>query len=122
MLPCGLKVLLVEAEPLVAMDIEDMLRDIGCEVVAVASTLPEAINKAGIVEVDIALVDVFFGGEPHSEIAGLLAKRTIPVLFTAPPSAGQSLDGRTMSKPFGHAELSFALVAAARPQKGSTDA
>jgi CheY-like chemotaxis protein len=48
----GRKVLLVEDEALVAFLIEDMLVDLGCEVVASAAQLSRALEKAETVAAD----------------------------------------------------------------------
>jgi PAS domain S-box-containing protein len=77
----GKRIIIVEDEPLVSMDMESTLVAAGCEVVGVAGTLAAAraliANAAG----DAALVDVNLGGQPVDEIAAILTKRNIPFAF-----------------------------------------
>ena len=54
----GAKVLVLEDETLVSMMVEDMLLDLGCEVVGPASTLPEAQALAETADIDAALLDI----------------------------------------------------------------
>jgi DNA-binding NarL/FixJ family response regulator len=60
----GLRVLVVEDEMMVSMLIEDMLGELGCEVVGPASRLDEAMLLAKEAELDCAVLDVNLGGPP----------------------------------------------------------
>src|SRR3546814_4915400 len=56
------KVLIIEDEPIIAMDLETIVRDLGHEVTAVAVTRDEAVREAmaerpGLVLADIQLAD-----------------------------------------------------------------
>ena len=52
----GVRILLVEDEALVAMSVEDMLADLGCEVTASAENLDVAIEKTRAVGFECALL------------------------------------------------------------------
>lgn len=76
----GRRVLLVEDESLVAMLAEDMLLDLGCEVV-VAMRLDRALNHARTERFDLAVLDVNLGDARSYPIADLLFERRTPFLF-----------------------------------------
>ncbi len=111
----GKRVLLVEDEALVAMLVEDMLADEGCEVAATASRLGEALALAGDpgLEIDIAILDVNLAGEPVFAVAEVLAKRGVPFAFATGYGAGGLPDGwksrPTLQKPFTAADVHAVL-------------
>ncbi|HEY9057563.1 MAG TPA: response regulator [Aurantimonas sp.] len=78
----GLKIFVVEDESLVAMQLEDMLFDLGCEVVGLAMRLNGAheMIDAGI-EVDVAILDVNVGGEKVYPVAERFRSAGVPVIF-----------------------------------------
>lgn len=78
----GLKVLLVEDESLLAMDVEFLLQDFGCTVVAWASSVEDALGVAETAEFDLAVLDVSVARKLVFPVAELLARRGIPFLFT----------------------------------------
>jgi len=77
----GKRVLVVEDEPIVAMAAEDMIAELGAEVVGSASRLDEAMALASSVDVDFALLDVNLNGERSDAVAGTLRARSIPFAF-----------------------------------------
>jgi CheY-like chemotaxis protein len=77
----GLRVLVVEDEALVAILLEDMLADLGCEVVASAPRVGTARDLVGQKNVDCAILDVNVGGETVYSIAELLAQQGVPFMF-----------------------------------------
>ncbi len=77
------RILIIEDEPIIAMDIEMIVRDLGHDVVAVATTHAEAVaeaqaHKPGLVLADIQLADNSSGIEAVQEI---LADVKLPVIF-----------------------------------------
>jgi len=77
----GKRVLVVEDELLIGLELEQSLTDAGCAVAGPAESVDQAkelINGAGL---DAALLDVNLAGRPVDEIAGLLAERDIPFAF-----------------------------------------
>jgi len=76
----GKRVLLVEDEFLVALDIEAELEDCGASVVC-ASTLAQARAKAENDVFDAAVLDLNLHGEASYPIADLLSERRVPFLF-----------------------------------------
>ena len=76
----GRRVLLVEDESLVAMLAEDMLVDLGCEVV-VAMRLDKALAQVRTTSFDLAVLDVNLGDARSYPVADLLFERSTPFLF-----------------------------------------
>lgn len=76
----GRRVLLVEDESLVAMMVEDMLLDLGCEVV-LAMRLDKAVALARTETFDVAVLDVNLGEGRSYPIADILFERCTPFLF-----------------------------------------
>ncbi len=77
------RVLIIEDEPIIAMDIEQIVRDLGHQVTGVAVTRDEAVKLAnddrpGLVLADIQLADDSSGIDAVKEILG---KFTVPVIF-----------------------------------------
>jgi CheY-like chemotaxis protein len=110
-----LRILVVEDEMLVAMNIEDMLLELGHEVAGLASRLGPALALAGESRFDAAMLDVNLAGEPSFPVADLLIERGIPFLF-ATGYGRQGIDERyrdrpMLQKPFRTEELGRALAA-----------
>jgi CheY-like chemotaxis protein len=105
----GVKVLVVEDEGLVAMMIERMLEDLGCEVVASVAHISKAMVVAGEADIDLALLDVNVAGAPVFPIADILRARGIPFIFSTGYGASglpREFSGhQVMSKPFCEDEL-----------------
>jgi PAS domain S-box-containing protein len=77
----GTRVLVVDDEPLVAMDVAGILVEAGCEVLGPAGTLSAAKALISRSEFDIALLDANLGGQPVDELAAAVADRKIPFAF-----------------------------------------
>lgn len=77
------RVLLVEDEPLVAMDLRFELEDAGATSVTIARTLPEALDLASTGRLDLALLDGNLGGQPVDRVAEVLAGRGVPFCFVS---------------------------------------
>jgi CheY-like chemotaxis protein len=113
-----MRILIVEDEMLVAMNIEDMLIDLGHEVAGIASRLDAAISLAREAELDAAVLDVNLAGERSFPVADILVERSVPFLF----ATGYGLQGIAeryrdrvvLQKPFRAADLGDALAALCR--------
>jgi len=77
----GKRILLIEDEPLVAMDVESTLTAAGCKVVGQAATLERAKQLIEESDCDAALVDVNLAGQPVDELATLLTRKNRPFAF-----------------------------------------
>lgn len=109
----GLKVLVVEDEMLVSMLVEDMLSDLGCEVVGPAAEIDEAMTLAQSADIDLALLDVNLAGKPIFPVADALKARGVPFAFASGyGEAGLTEDHKgaaVLQKPFREADLARAL-------------
>jgi CheY-like chemotaxis protein len=114
-----LRILVVEDEMLVAMNIEDMLLELGHDVAGLASRLEPALALASEGRFDAAMLDVNLAGDPSFPVADLLAERKIPFLFaTGYGRAGIEERFRhhpILQKPFRAAELAAALASLGLP-------
>jgi CheY-like chemotaxis protein len=112
----GTKVLVVEDEGFVALMIEDMLEDLGCQVIASVPTLKQACMFAQTAEIDLAVLDINLGGDRSFPAAKILRERGIPFIFsTGYGAAGlpAELSGSpVLGKPFSAEELKEKLQAA----------
>jgi PAS domain S-box-containing protein len=77
----GKRILVIEDEPLVAMDVESSLTAAGCEVVGPAATLERAKLLIEESDCDAALLDVNLAGQPVDELATLLTRKNRPFAF-----------------------------------------
>ena len=112
-------VLIIEDEPIIAMDIEELVRDCGHSVIGVAATESEAVaiamrSKPGLILADINLG---LGGDGTSAVARILRRYQVPVIFvTAYPE--RLLTGETVepafviTKPFDPMTLAIATYQA----------
>jgi CheY-like chemotaxis protein len=77
----GLRVLVVEDEPLVAMDIAAVLRRAGAVVLGPAHRLEPALGLAAKEALDGALLDINVAGASVFPVADALAARGVPFMF-----------------------------------------
>lgn len=109
----GLRVLVVEDEPIVAMCLEDILIDMGCTVVGPASTLAHGLALATAEALDVAILDINLGATVTSApIAEALAARSIPTIFATGYGyrATGIADGAVVAKPYGEQAIRAALA------------
>lgn len=115
--PTPLKVLIVEDEAIVAMFLEDVVLDLGHEVVATAGRLDRALALANDLAYDLAVIDVNLNGETTYPLADCLAARGIPFIFATGYGA-DAIDAKwanapMLQKPFQAHELAAAIARAA---------
>jgi CheY-like chemotaxis protein len=98
------RIIIVEDEAMIAIMLEDMLEDLGCEVAASFGDLASALswlNRCGD-EIDGALLDVNLAGQTVFPIADLLYAKGKPFGFvtsyTAVPQA-RSYHAQVLNKP-----------------------
>ena len=77
----GLRIRVVDDEPLVAMMIEDLLADLGCDVVGPVGSVAEALPLAEAGGLSGALLDVNLGGELVYPVAAALQRDGTPFAF-----------------------------------------
>jgi PAS domain S-box-containing protein len=105
----GKRILVIEDEPLVAMDMESTLTAAGCKVVGSAATLERAKLLIEESNCDAALLDVNLAGQPVDQLATLLTRNNLPFAFVtgygreALPSGFRG--AVVLGKPFGADQL-----------------
>lgn len=77
----GKRVLIVEDEYLVALEVENTLHDAGCVVVGPFASVQEALEALEVEKVDLALLDVNVAGKLVYPVAYLLEEAGTPFLF-----------------------------------------
>jgi CheY-like chemotaxis protein len=114
----GLGVLIVEDEAMVAMLLEDLLHELGCHVVEIASRVETALTSILARIFDVAILDVNLKGETSYPVADVLELRKVPFLFATgygteaiPEKYRQRV---VLQKPFKKHELEEALLRALR--------
>jgi CheY-like chemotaxis protein len=92
------RVFIVEDEYLIRMLLEDMLADLGYEIVAAVGTIAEAADIATNAQFDVAILDVNVDGKEIYPVADILAKRGLPFVFVTGYGEG-SLTARYRGRP-----------------------
>ena len=70
-------ILILEDEMLIALDIEQMLIELGHKVVAVCTRVPAALVAAGRDQIDFAVLDINVAGVPSFPVAGVSRERQV---------------------------------------------
>ena len=100
----GLRVFVVEDEPMIRIMVTDMLEELGYRVVAEAGDVEEAAKRARSADFDLAILDVNVRGKLITPVAELIRARGRPIIFaTGYGSEGlpeEFRDFPALSKPF----------------------
>ena len=98
------RILIVEDENIVALDIERSLQRLGYEVVERASRGEEAIEKAAAHRPDLVLMDIRLKGEMSGiEAADTIRKHSgVPIVFLTACADEQTLQRAKLAEPFGY--------------------
>ena len=112
------KVMVVEDEAIVSMDIQGSLVHLGYEVVATATSGEEAIEQAGEHRPDMILMDIMLMGDMNGiEAAKVIRERfSIPIIYLTAYSSNEMLEQAMTTgpysyliKPFNREELNSAV-------------
>ena len=114
--PAAKRVLIVEDEVLVLIHLEDLMNDLGHEVVGQALRIDTAMALARESAIDFAVLDINVAGTKSFCVADILRERGIPFAF----ATGYGIDGvmegyrdvPTLQKPYSQDDLerTIALV------------
>src|SRR5215510_15230033 len=98
------RLLVVEDERIVSMDLQRRLRSMGYEVVGSAVSGEEAIQKAEALHPDMVLMDVMLDGELDGiQAAEIIRKRlNIPVIYLTAYADSSTLERAKITEPFGY--------------------
>ena len=89
----GRRVLIVEDQPLIAMEMENMLTGLGHFVTATATRIGKALSLAEGSEFDLAVLDINLAESNTFQVAAILRKRGIPFFFTSGYGRDGLIDG-----------------------------
>lgn len=116
----GKRILVVEDEALLSMDLEASLAAAGCHVVGPAATVETARKLITHEQCDAALLDVNLSGHPVDELAAALTKHAVPFAFLTgygrealPRGFGEA---KMLGKPFSQHEVLAMLAQLLTPR------
>jgi PAS domain S-box-containing protein len=103
------KLLIVEDEPIVALDLQQEVEQLGCEVVALAESADEALVAAEICRPDLVLMDVrIVGSMDGIQTARLLRTAyQVPVIFLTSYSDEATIARAVKENPYGYLTKPF---------------
>ena len=108
------RILVLEDEPLIAMDIEHILRDAGASKVALCTAL-DAEELQRFASYDAAVLDLNIGGTSSFPVAEALKRHAIPFIFVSGSQVSSESpilnDVAVVSKPFDRDDLVQSLCA-----------
>ena len=98
------RILVVEDEAIIGMNIEEMLQDAGYEVAAIAVSAPEALLAADLSRPDLILMDIHIRGDLDGvEVANRIrSEHNLPVIFLTGHADPATLERARVSEPFGY--------------------
>jgi CheY-like chemotaxis protein len=108
----GLRVLVVEDEPIVAMMLEDMLEELGCELAGSAASIEDGLRLAERGGFDVAVLDVNLNGRRSDPIADALLRDGTPFVYATGYGAAAVEPGssaRVLQKPYTLTQLCAVL-------------
>ena len=114
----GLRVLIVEDEFVIAFELSSILDDLGCVVLGLAASVPEALRLLAADPPDVTLLDINLNGTRSTPVALALAAGGLRfVAVTAYANLPEPVfDGvPIVAKPFWPEQIRDALLALARP-------
>ncbi|HYG88094.1 MAG TPA: response regulator [Azospirillum sp.] len=114
----GLRVLVIEDEVLIAMDIAAVLTEAGCDVIGPLNRVDEALQAIERERVDAAIMDINLNGATSLPVADALDERGTPFLFLTGYEADQIPPRHSfrpvLTKPWEPSVLLTELAAAVR--------
>jgi CheY-like chemotaxis protein len=98
------KILVVEDEVVVAMEIRKRLASLGYDVTAAASTGEEALSRAAETKPDLVLMDILLKGEMDGLQAGqkIRSDFAIPVIYLTAHSDEATVQRAKLTEPYGY--------------------
>ncbi|RWC04268.1 MAG: response regulator [Mesorhizobium sp.] len=113
----GLRILVLEDEFLIAMDVEQLCRDYGAGDVVVAHDLAEIDRQSIASRFDAAIVDLMLGGTSTLDFASRLHESGVPFVFASGHSDMDEIkvafpDVRLVTKPYSGDDLVEAVASA----------
>jgi PAS domain S-box-containing protein len=103
------KVLIVEDEPIVALDLQQELEDFGCEIVALAQSADEALIAAEEYQPDLAMMDLHIVGSLDGIQTARLLREVyqVPSIFLTAYSDDATIARAVKEMPYGYLTKPF---------------
>jgi len=105
-------VLVLEDDPLILLELQQDLEELGWCVEHSATRIDEAKKLATKVDVDLAILDIKINGVRSYPVAEVLKRRGIPLIFITGYLVGRIAkypEVKILSKPFSFADLEHAI-------------
>lgn len=98
------KIMIVEDEIVVAMELEEKLRAMGYEVAGIASSGEDAVSEVEVTRPDLVLMDVRLQGEMDGIQAAELIRRrhNLPVIYLTAYADDSTLQRAKITEPYGY--------------------
>lgn len=98
------RVMIVEDEAIVALDIRDSIAQLGYDIAAVVASGEEAVKQAAEERPDIILMDITLAGQMNGIEAAERIQRShdIPVVYLTAHTDAGSIEGAKITAPFGY--------------------
>jgi CheY-like chemotaxis protein len=117
----GVCVLIVEDEPIVALDLASILEDAGADVLGPALTLEAADRLSENGHIAVAVLDIRLGAQTVDSVARKLHQRSVPIIFHTGHGSAAALkaqwpDSYFLLKPAKTEELLRMITAALRSE------
>jgi len=98
------RILVVEDEIIVAVDVQHELTSLGYRVIGIASSGVEAVQKAGQTRPDLVLMDIRLDGDMDGIEAAeqIRAKFNIPIIYLTAYADADTLQRAKVTEPFGY--------------------
>ena len=110
----GKRILVVEDEPFIALELEEMIVELGCTLAGSVAQIAEALVLIEAGKVDAAVLDVNLGLQKVDPVADALAAQGRPFVFTTGYGRvgvpGAYSDRAVVEKPFSCDEVAAALA------------
>ncbi len=99
-----LKIMIVEDEFIIALDIKDIVKGFGYNVVAVATSGNDAVEKANLNKPELVLMDIMLKGKIDGvEAADIIRQKfDIPIIFVSSFSDEESIDRASKVSDYGY--------------------
>lgn len=109
-----MRVLIIEDEALVSMLLEEMLGELGHEVIGICSTQSTATAAAEETNADLAVLDLNLGGQRADAALEILLRRGVPVIIASGYGAfaEKATAAVLLPKPFTDDDLHRAILQA----------
>jgi DNA-binding response OmpR family regulator len=113
----GLRILVLEDEFLIAMDVEQLCRDYGAVDVVIVRDLTEIDRQDAVARFDVVIVDLMLGGSSTLDFASQLREAGVPFVFASGYSDADEINAsfpgtRLVTKPYSGDDLVGAVAEA----------